>query len=486
MNYAVQILMSLLVQAGMLEEIYCNRLPPGHTHIDIDGRNALYTSYLFGRKEGGGKVAQVNTLSQFDEAVSKAFISDKFKIIRRTGVLNCKEAWNKWLGYSRFGSTRHSSKEAQAQGGRQEEPMCMHFFIGKEPANLGKVLMRYKFREDDRYWAPYGHEGIPCFSSNAPATQADMLRHPGIRTPKAWPEKDAIAAHLQCSRRLSVPEKEEWKAFFSAVPVDLEDFVESQLFEWTVPGLVQRFLDAKYVAPQPTPALGDGLGDSPRPEMPDERVLWTGFTATDARREAKTRSANYEKQRRAYDSKKLAESAASKTSQAKRGRKTRAQTQEDTDSSDDEGMAAGDMGVVFVGDCVLFSPDKASREVDARSGYKLGLNIGQVRDMDEDRGNVQLWWFFSSCAAWTPKTIFVPWRDSKTHQPYMDWIDASSLLQDSWGALIKIEMTKVSGREGYARHVLARDSYNAIMDVLGERRGSDGNGNGDEDDNDDE
>ena len=29
MNYAVQILMSLMVQTGMLEEIYCNRLPPG-------------------------------------------------------------------------------------------------------------------------------------------------------------------------------------------------------------------------------------------------------------------------------------------------------------------------------------------------------------------------------------------------------------------------------------------------------------------------
>ncbi len=28
-NYGVQILMSLLVQSGMLENVYCNRLPPG-------------------------------------------------------------------------------------------------------------------------------------------------------------------------------------------------------------------------------------------------------------------------------------------------------------------------------------------------------------------------------------------------------------------------------------------------------------------------
>jgi hypothetical protein len=105
---------------------------------------------------------QVNTLSQFDQALSNAFVSDKFSLVRKAGVLNCKEAWNKWLGYSRFGSTRHNSSEAVAQGGRQEEPMCMHFFLGKEPGNHGKVLMRYKFREDDKYWAPMDTRASPA------------------------------------------------------------------------------------------------------------------------------------------------------------------------------------------------------------------------------------------------------------------------------------------------------------------------------------
>jgi hypothetical protein len=201
-------------------------LIPRHTHIDIDGRNALYTSYLFGRKEAGGKVAQVNTLSQFDKAISKAFHADKFEVIRKAGVFNCKESWNKWLSYSRIGSTRHQSNEALAQGGRQEEPMCMHFFKGHEPDNLGKALMRYKFRENDLYWAPYGHEGIPCLSPHAPTDQAGLLAHPGIRVPRAWPEKEAIAAHLEANRRLSEPEKQEWRLFFSKVPTDVEDLTE--------------------------------------------------------------------------------------------------------------------------------------------------------------------------------------------------------------------------------------------------------------------
>jgi hypothetical protein len=212
-----------------------------HTHIDIDGRNALYTGYLFGRKEAGGKVPHVNTISQFDHAISNAFLSDKFEVIRKAGLFNCKVAWNKWLGYSRFGSSRHTSCEAQAQGGRQEEPMCMHFFMGQEPGNQGKVMMRYKFKEDDGYWAPYGHEGIPCFSNAAPISLDGLLAHPGIRVPKPWPEKSSIAAHLEASRRLSESEKAEWRWFFSRVPCDLEDLTEDQLFDWRLPALVQQF-----------------------------------------------------------------------------------------------------------------------------------------------------------------------------------------------------------------------------------------------------
>ena len=114
-----------------------------HTHIDIDGRNAIYTNHLYGRKEAGGKVDSVNTPSQFDAEVAKAFRSDNFFIKRLVGILNCKDTWNKWLGYSRFGSARSTSAEAQAQGGRQEEPMCMHFFMGKQPQSIGKALMRF-------------------------------------------------------------------------------------------------------------------------------------------------------------------------------------------------------------------------------------------------------------------------------------------------------------------------------------------------------
>ena len=437
-----------------------------HTHIDIDGRNALYTSYLFGRKEAGGKVAQVNTMSQFDQAISKAFRADKFEVIRKAGVFNCKEFWKLWLGYSRFGTARTSSNEAQAQGGRQEEPMCFRFFKGRLPDTTGKVLMQYKYREDDMSWMPYDYEGIPCFSDSAPSTQAMLLAHPGVRVPKPWPEKAAIAAHLQASRKLGEPEKQEWRRFFARVPVDIEDFTEDQLFVWKLPGLVKAFNEAKYVPPQAVPALGDGLGDSPRPEQPDERVQWSQFTATDARREAKIRAANYQSQQLAYQNKRKAESK--KGTGVKRGRKS-APEESDGGSVDDEevGLAAGDMGVVYLGDVVLLSPDQASRDIDLKSGYKLGLNIGQVHDMDLNESTVQLWWYFSSSLSWTTKATFVPWRDAKSHEAYMDWIDVTTLLQDRSGSLIKLELTKLSGREGYAKHNLTKKSLLLIQEVQG-------------------
>ncbi len=410
-------------------------------------------------------------MSQFDAAVTKAFVTDRFHIIRKAGVFNCKQAWDKWLGYSRFGSTRHNSSEAQAQGGRQEEPMCIHFFMGKEPANQGKVLMRYKFREIDEFWMPYNNEGIPCFSSHAPAELPDLLKHPGIRAPRAWPEQDGIANHLKASYKLSSTEKEEWQRYFLCVPTCVEDMTEDELFVWTLPRLVQQFKEAKYGPAEATPPLGDGLGDSPRPEEPDERVLWAGFTAADARREARVRAENYQSQQRAYMAKRSAADSV-RSRQGKRGRSTMSQDAQadetDGDDDDDEGLAVESMGVVFVGDVVLFSPDQASRVIDERSGYKLGLNIGEVCELDQDQGTVHIWWFFSSSSVWSPKTVFVPWRDKKTHAPYKDWIEASALLSDSYGTFIKLELTKISGRDGYGKYNLSKSSVKAIEDVLGE------------------
>jgi hypothetical protein len=428
---------------------------------------------MFGRKEAGGRVQQVNTFSQFDSEVSKAYLTDKFYIVRKAALFNCKVAWNHWLGYSRFGSSRKSSAEAEAQGGRQEDPMCINFFMGKQPGNENKVLMRYKFREDDRHWAPYLNEGIPCLSSSAPDNLQDLLRHPGIRAPKAWPEKEAIRKYLLTSNKLRADEKEEWRRFFLRVPESVEDFTESQLFEWKLPRLVEDFIEAKR-GPQGQIA---GIGDTDRPEQPDERVLWSGFTAAEARQQAKTRADNYQREKHALAAKEKSDAVTKRRRRTRGGRRISQDTTQETnaDNEDNDVMAAGDMGVVAVGDVVMISPDKESRDRDIANGYKLGLNIAQVRSLNHDEGLVELWWYFSNSNSWTTKAKFFPWRENKTNEMYKDWLPVHALIQDTWGTLVKLDLTWVSGREGYASYVLTKESVKTIEEIIRQEEDDDAN-----------
>ena len=60
----------------------------------------------------------VNTMSQFDNEVKKAYKTDKFFITRLEGVHNVKHSWNKWLNYKNYGNTKATSKIATKQFGK--------------------------------------------------------------------------------------------------------------------------------------------------------------------------------------------------------------------------------------------------------------------------------------------------------------------------------------------------------------------------------
>jgi hypothetical protein len=98
----------------------------------------------------------------------------------------------------------------------------------------------------------------------------------------------------------------------------------------------------------------------------------------------------------------------------------------DTTSStatDEEVLAVGDMGVIRLGDIVAVSPDESSREADRKSQYYLGLNLGQVCELDIAKERVKLWWFFSKQRDWTAKSMtFIHWREKRTNTPYCDWV----------------------------------------------------------------
>ena len=266
----------------------------------------MYTRHLFGSGEGGGRVERVNTLSQFDAEVSKAYKTDRFFIKRLDGLLNVKLKWNFWLGYSKYGTPRNTSEAALLQGGRQEEPMCMFFFKSKHQV----TLMKYKYKEIDPEWMPYTSkcEGIPVFSETALALGQDMFSSPEITQPKAWPDMDKVSRYLQNSNKLTAAEKREWTYFFDNIPNVSSDIPHNKRFKFLLPELATRHQAA--MASEHTPMAQ--IGESTRPTHPDECICYEGFTEADSRRAAKQRAENFAREQNALKERRFSEQLASR------------------------------------------------------------------------------------------------------------------------------------------------------------------------------
>jgi hypothetical protein len=450
-----------------------------HTHIDIDGRNAVYTKHLFGAGQAGGKVDHINTLSQFDKEVAKAYKSDTFKIKRLEGLLDVRKSWNKWLRYKNYGTTKKRSAIAKAQGGRQEDVMCMRFF--KSPTNV--VLMQYKFMESDKYWLPYNKDGIPVFSKSAPTTPQERLRAPPTAAPCTWPEQEQVHKFLLHESKLSELEKSEWKIFFDNIPTSAEAIQDQKCFKWNISELASKFKAARV---QPSQGLAVDL--EPRPDQMFEKVIWDEFTQQQwnrdnyerARRHSAEQHATAEKQRSQQLQQQLedegttssdssldepssssdgSEQQVSHTKKRKRPSK-RSKSVPKAQASSSSSVPVGEAGVVDVGDIVLFSPDEDSRAIDVANNYTLGINVGRVIKTSPRQGLVQLWWLWGN--AWNSSTIWIDWRDKRTKKPYQDEVHVSSLLQASDGMLAKVVMKS----KGHEKYTLTKESLAVIQDVL--------------------
>ena len=175
------------------------------------------------------------TFSVFDREVAAAFKKDTFGLKRLDGLLDFKSLWNNWLSYEQYGTTRINSVQAAKQGGRAQEPMCLHFFMG-DSEFPGQVLMKYKYRESDVHFMPYDHEGIPVLSDEAMA-KPDLLVAPRTVEPKSWPDSVAIGRHLMTHKDMTPAQRQEWRDFFDNIPVRAGDIPEAKKFKWLLPQL---------------------------------------------------------------------------------------------------------------------------------------------------------------------------------------------------------------------------------------------------------
>ena len=410
-------------------------------------------------------------MTDFDREVKKAFKTDNFILKRLEGLLDFKKAWNRWRGYENYGIPKNNSKEAIATGGRPEEPMCMHFFMGKTQFP-GKVLLRYKFKETDSWDMPYNHEGIPVFSEYA-LSQPSLFNSPDILEPEAWDDKEAISNYLLKQADFTPEERQQLHQFFDNVPTTIEDIPDNKRFRFLIPDLAKKFKEKQAVyVPE-----GYGVGESVRPEKPDERVTWSLYTKADYRKDVKQRAVNYSKEKHALGERNRSEhlSHAVSSNDTDKLQQDHGNTSSSDDSAEKVSSSSakytnrkhqqiqshplGNQGIVSIGDVLLVYPDEDSQKVDCSNGYTLGLCLGRVTVIDLKGKQVNVWWFFGD--SWSAKAKWIEWIDKSTKHRYTDWVPFNNLLVTSYGTLAKITQIKKS-REQY---LIDRKSLSTIEDV---------------------
>ena len=120
-------------------------------------------------------------------------------------------------------------------------------------------------------------------------------------------------------------------------------------------------------------------------------------------------------------------------------------------------MVGDGTDLVRVGDFVLFRFDRQSRAIDSRqSGYTLPLYVGRVTQVLTTE-RIEVWWMFGE--AWNER--WIPWRDPKTKQAYKEIMEASLILQDSFGMVAKLKF--VTRRK---HSFFDKESQDLIQEIL--------------------
>ena len=288
LNQYVLTFFALLVYCGVVKQVFGNRLPVGHTHIDIDARHQIYTTFLKGRGESGGMRESILTLSEFDSALNQAYKTDKFSIKRKFGLLDVKTAWEGVLACSNFSPQRKHSDSAKAQGGADHEPMCFRFFKHQLQDGSEEVLMQYRYSEADTNWFPPDYAGIPVLEKYKLSPKQCMETTLSILNPKIW-DFEIIKKNILRTWRLSEPQKLEWNNFFDSVPVCTSDVTPDMCFQWNLKKLVLRKKKVK-------PAVQ--LEDPCEYDQQDEIIVWKNHTTKDVARERKIRAILHSKKQR--------------------------------------------------------------------------------------------------------------------------------------------------------------------------------------------
>jgi hypothetical protein len=235
----------------------------------------------------------------------------------------------------------------------------MHFFKDNDQV----TRMKYRLNELCPVLLPDGvGSGIRVFKQQYEADVKNFLTTTlKQKTPRIWPEMEAVKSTILSNPRLSTAEKLEWTNFFdNDVPRGDVPMAADKCIKWLLPDIVKRkkeYLES-YTPPVPVqPVLMQSHFRTLEPVHHDEVIIHPGFTRAAARARAREREQNYA----------------------------------DMLVAEKEAMEAHNIDF----EDVVLLPTIEGREADRKAGYDLLFNIGNVLAFNMQERKVHVHWYYA-------------------------------------------------------------------------------------------
>jgi len=342
----------------------------------------------------------------------------------------------------------------------------MHFFKDNDQV----TRMKYRLNELCPVLLPDGvGPGIRVFKQQYEADVKKFLTTAlKQKTPRIWPEMEAVKSTILSNPRLSTAEKQEWTNFFdNDVPSGDVPMVADKCIKWLLPDIVKRKKEyiESYTPPVPVqPVLMQSHFRTLEPVHHDEVIIHPGFTRAAARARAREREQHYadmlQAEKEAMEAHSTDFEETQQTSSFRNDADTApisddGETQEETQEGPVDtistqlaivdGSSCNEMtwegSVLHLNDNVVLLPTIEGREADRKAGYDLLFNIGNVLAFNMQERKVHVHWYYAT-------KMEGHWRKwiGRDDLPYKDWVHASSLVTDRKNQIIRVKMLRVTAR----------------------------------------
>ena len=294
MNFAVHTLCGLLVTYSLFKEIYIARLPVGHTHIDIDGRHAIFSKHFNGTKDSGGRVVNgIMTPVEFDREIKAPYLTDKVTVFRKYGLLAFSNKVMNWLAFENYGTPSKSSIHAKKQGQRDPEA---HFYIYFKDATHGFARMRYKFFETDYLTLPMSDGIEVILPEYLPAAMELLDGDISMRPLVEWQNRALVEASILGNKNMSAEQIEQWEAWFADCPISVDDVMnEDAIIRWPVKQLLTQ--KRIYIEEQRSKYIPWKAQFDAAELFPHEIIVHAGHTRKTLNFEKKDREESYQRKK---------------------------------------------------------------------------------------------------------------------------------------------------------------------------------------------